>query len=424
MDVQPTLYDSLIEPLRVLDTSTLLHRFLERPQYHVDATYDRMTALALLDSAETCPDALLVFLKDHVGMTSDISEVTENLSAANLRKLIRAAVSLWKQKGTTSGVMATGLYLTGRHPLYHDWFARRFTLGESQIGQRQNGMESTFTGSFDGPPGEYSSVIYLMDDGYLDSYLVLSLFGLMRPALERFEIMLLDFLDIFTGTKDSWTSLAAVQAVVADDKMSLPPGALEKPEVSVVPLEGRHDYIVAHRIYLGGAGDVHRVYWYYTSEGYLQLDISESAVPLVLTQYWQGTPTVLYSGPTHPYLSLVAEHWYDLRIETSTRNTGPYVEVYIDELLQCAVQAGGGSTQLLYGDVLLEAPNTNTASNCIDTMKIWRMPARWAVLGMGGQWVSDGFHPGGSGEQVIVPPPPPPPAFVPYILGAGDRADS
>ena len=102
MGLQPTLYDSLILPLRALDEvegGQLLSRFLTRPQYHVDRTRDLINTLPLTDSPVTCPDALVQYLAAHVGFTSEMNAVIESLPVPQLRKLLLLAMPFWKKKG-------------------------------------------------------------------------------------------------------------------------------------------------------------------------------------------------------------------------------------------------------------------------------------------------------------------------------------
>jgi phage tail-like protein len=204
------LYRALIKPIRDLDEqqgNLFVKRFLQRPQEIHDEGADAIADLSLTDSPVTCREDLLQYLKAHVGFTAELDYITNRLSAASLRKLIQVAVPLWKRKGTQDGLATVVRLLTGRTPLYIDWFQFRNILGETQIGEDMLGNDSWIIGGEVTLNDEFTSHLRLMDDGTLDEQLLLDLLSLFRPLSERLEVALLDHLDRFDQlTLDRWSA--------------------------------------------------------------------------------------------------------------------------------------------------------------------------------------------------------------------------
>ena len=67
-------------------------------------------------------------------------------------------------------------------------------------------------------PDEFSSDLYVVDDGSLDRDLVQNLVKVMRPAGERFFIRWMDFIDTFKHTYDIWTSISGNYSIDETNK--------------------------------------------------------------------------------------------------------------------------------------------------------------------------------------------------------------
>lgn len=386
----PTLYEALIQPLRVLDEQEggLLQRLLERPQFHVDATRERILSLAATDDPATCPAALLPYLKDHVGFGSELGAVFANLDAPTLRKLIRLAVPFWMEKGTAHGLVAAARALSGRDPIYEDWFDLRTRVGVSVLG------ESGALGSSPmlGEAGEYHSSLRVVDDGVLSEALLLELVALLRPAGERIQVTLLDFADQFNSGLDRWTQwIGPVPPYIEDGAMILPRFVQMIPAIGSVPPEQLTNVEFSWRFRIDEATDTFVVRWYFTGANYFRLYLSPTS-PQVVLQCWDGSIHTLYSGGLVGGATLVPGQFYRCRVEVQN-GTYPFVRFYFEDILQYSSPAGGEPYPLVTsGRFLFGARNTNAGLVAADDVEIWRSPKRWAEVGPAGVTVSPTFY--------------------------------
>lgn len=225
---------SLIRPIRDADFDQgrdFLKRYLSRMEYNADQTRSRIQSLAQTDDFSTVPDALVKYLKSHVGFTDEMAGITNRLSTPTLRKLCSGAVALWKRRGTPVSLVNMIRLLTGRSVTYHDWFYYRTLIGDSTtpdpssmvLGEEQSGFDINLTGGNVSVFDEFFSQVRMMDPGSLhpgqlgtDAQLLLDIANLCRPMSERIEIALLDFWDTFTDTSLSlWKNGLGVGALVS-----------------------------------------------------------------------------------------------------------------------------------------------------------------------------------------------------------------
>lgn len=140
---QHDAFRMLHQPLRVLDAiegRNFLERFLIGAQTIFEDTQDRIKTIPeLFDPAKTPrPD----LLKDHVGFTKELNNITNDLSENDLRKLISLAVALWKQKGVDPGYANIVRLFTGKSARIFNWFDFRMIVGEKAFGEEQLGEDS------------------------------------------------------------------------------------------------------------------------------------------------------------------------------------------------------------------------------------------------------------------------------------------
>lgn len=134
-----------------------VERFLMGTQADFERTQAKINTLGtLLNPAKTRAD-LLQYLKDHVGFTKELNNITNNLSENDLRKLISLAVALWKQKGTERGYANIVRLFTGATARIFNWFDFRMIVGEKAFGEEQLGEDSWFI-SVPGVEGEEDTV--------------------------------------------------------------------------------------------------------------------------------------------------------------------------------------------------------------------------------------------------------------------------
>ena len=139
------IFRFLHRPLRLLDAEqgdNFLERYLLGPQTIFEDGFDRIEKLKeIIDPAKTRND-LLQYLKDHVGFTKELNNITQDLSDSDLRKLISLAVALWKQKGTEPGYQNIVRVFTGKAVRVFNWFDFRLIVGEKAFGEEQLGEDA------------------------------------------------------------------------------------------------------------------------------------------------------------------------------------------------------------------------------------------------------------------------------------------
>jgi len=139
------IFRFLHRPLRLLDAEqgdNFLERYLTGPQIIFEGSFERIEKLKeIIDPAKTRND-LLQHLKDHVGFTKELNNITQDLTESDLRKLISLAVALWKQKGTEPGYQNIVRVFTGKAVRVFNWFDFRLIVGEKAFGEEQLGEDA------------------------------------------------------------------------------------------------------------------------------------------------------------------------------------------------------------------------------------------------------------------------------------------
>lgn len=168
----------LHKPIRDLDAKeggNFVERFLTGPQFVFEETEGKIEEInTILDPARTRAD-LLQYLKDHVGFTKELNNITNDLGENDLRKLISLAVALWKQKGTEPGYINIVRLFTGKSARVFNYFDFRWIIGETQFGESQLGDDPFLISG----PGIEKSVPIAN---------VVALFGFENDALDRSRI--------------------------------------------------------------------------------------------------------------------------------------------------------------------------------------------------------------------------------------------
>jgi len=139
------IYSFLHRPLRELDRkegNLFVERFLQGPQYIFEETQSKIDTIKTLKDPSSIRADLLQYLKDHVGFTKELNNITNDLSDNDLRKLITLAVALWKQKGIELGYANIVRLFTGKSARIFNWFDFRLIVGEKAFGEEQLGEDS------------------------------------------------------------------------------------------------------------------------------------------------------------------------------------------------------------------------------------------------------------------------------------------
>ncbi len=412
------IYPMLIKPIRDLDRTEgklLVKRFLQRPETNWAATLARVRALKDTDKPETCREDLLQYLKDQVGFTSELDFITTRLDTDTLRKLIKVAVPLWNKRGTEEGIAEWIRLLTGRAVVFNDWFDFRWILGETQVGFDQQGNDSWLIGGEVTTFDEFTSNLHVMDAGNLDRQLLLDLVQLSRPASERIEVILADFIDFFDQGRALWTNRAAPVGTVSGEAFLLHPGTIEEAIISVTASTPFTDPSLfsysSFQRFKAPAGNTHRTVWskvstagYTTSYFQLDLNVRVTGQNEVKLTYVPpaGASSVLYDGAVGPFL-FAPDVFYSVRIQTFYRVVASlggglytlrqYIKIYLDECLVVntsadAIVATSGTTGVAFQ---IAGPPANTADTTVDNVEVVRHPLRLAKVAPSGITTSDNF---------------------------------
>lgn len=390
------LYRSLIKPIRDLDRGEgglFVKRFLERPQKWVDDTAERIHGLSETDDPATIREDLLKYLKDHVGLTIELSSIVDRLSTENLRKLITLAVPLWSKKGTSDGLETIVRLLTGRTPVYFDWFYFRNVLAETQIGEDLLGNDNWIIGGEVSLNDEFTSHLRLMDDGTLDEQLLLDLLSLFRPTGERLEVALLDHLDQFDQNLDRWTTATGYSSpgtLDADNKeMVLAAGQGMRPIIPRFPTPAEQfDVAVSYKFKLDSATSEHVFDVCFIDANNKLTWTLKSGSPEFTLELWVGG-VLIGSGTlaANPYFDIIPDVWYALRIETFNDVTyGTIMRLFLDG---CNI-FGDLPTDPFNGTVQLGS-KAGGGEVRIDNFEAHCGKLRFATIGPDGPVVTDNF---------------------------------
>ena len=140
---QHDMFKFIHKPIRDADIKegrNFVERFLIGSQTIFEDTQAKIQTLGTLLDPETTPQPRL--LKDHVGFTRELNNITNDISDNDLRKLISLAVALWKQKGTEPGYANIVRLFIGKTARIFNWFDFRMIVGEKAFGEEQLGEDA------------------------------------------------------------------------------------------------------------------------------------------------------------------------------------------------------------------------------------------------------------------------------------------
>lgn len=137
------MFKFIHKPIREADKKqgrNFVERLLIGPQTIFEDTQAKIQTLGTLLDPELTPQPRL--LKDQVGFTRELNNITNDITDNDLRKLISLAVALWKQKGTEPGYANIVRLFTGKTARIFNWFDFRMIVGEKAFGEEQLGEDS------------------------------------------------------------------------------------------------------------------------------------------------------------------------------------------------------------------------------------------------------------------------------------------
>lgn len=142
-EFQHDLYRFIHRPIREADQkdgNQFVERYMFGMQREFEAAFDKIRKLTELYDPEKTPQPRL--LKDIVGLTKELDNITRDINDQDLRKLISLAVALWKQKGLEIGYVNIVRLFTGKNARVFNWFDYRMIVGEKSFGEEQLGEDS------------------------------------------------------------------------------------------------------------------------------------------------------------------------------------------------------------------------------------------------------------------------------------------
>jgi hypothetical protein len=213
------LYKFFIKAIRDDDTklgTELLKRLLMGPQEAFDQTNAKIKSMLRLSNYLDSPAEYLPDLLQLVGFTGDPATfgILNGLSVLDQRRLLWAAVKIWKAKGTELSYEKIATLLGGIRLEIDDWFYFRWivfgdetdAVPDGVIGEDRLQGDSWIVSSPGevNEPDEYQSDIVIMDepDLELDRDLVVNMLKLARPSGERLDVCFFEYFDHFADISD------------------------------------------------------------------------------------------------------------------------------------------------------------------------------------------------------------------------------
>jgi hypothetical protein len=210
------MFNFLIAPIRQKDRDEgedFVWRWTRGPQQEWEDYQARVESVKDLWDIVNIKDPHLQLLKNILGWTADLENITDRLDDATLRRLLENSWALWKERGPEDTIIDVLRLVTGQRVRIWNWFDFRWVLDETGMGEEHQGRDPWLI-ELPGPPAssEYHFNVRIVDNGLLDRVLVKDLLSLMRPNGERIELTYIDFLDMFDliGDDSQWDIPAGV----------------------------------------------------------------------------------------------------------------------------------------------------------------------------------------------------------------------
>ena len=340
MTVPRQMFDFIIGPIRLMDRregNDFYKRWFIGAQEIWETIDARIQAIPTLWSVTECPDEQLQFLKWIVGWTSELDDVTRELTFIELRRLISTSVRMWKLRGPEDTTIDVLFFSTAARNRIWNWFDMRWVLDETEMGEEHEGRDPWLLDlpEPDTAGAEMESNLRIVDDGTLNRNLVVSLTKLMRATNERIEITYLTFLDqfIIAGDDTQWTKPIGTSLAVVDGKLTLTDDSQDElTNVNVAGATSWSSYVFSARIQgeSQSSGKQFGAFFYYTDiSNYYAVIFDTFDKELILRKVVAGTPTDIATVDMslQPFFPDV---WYGLRVSIVDEGGSNRIEVFID----------------------------------------------------------------------------------------------
>lgn len=138
------MFKFLHKPIRDADkeVDNFTERYMKGMQTVWELLDSKIHSIQNMNNPAKIRADLLWYMKDIVGLTRDLRNITDGLSENDLRKIIILAVPLWKKKGIEIGFSDIVKLFTGFDSRVFNWFDYRMIIGEKAIGEEQLGEDS------------------------------------------------------------------------------------------------------------------------------------------------------------------------------------------------------------------------------------------------------------------------------------------
>lgn len=339
------MYRFIVESIRIEDErrgALFLKRFLDGPQFIWADTQARIFAIKDLWDLTKIEDEFLPFLKNIVGWTSDLSDITDALDSVQLRKLIGTSIPLWRERGPEDTIIDVIQLVTAAKARIWNWFDFRWVLDETEISEEHEGRDPWII-DLPGPPAsdEYRSNLRVVDDGTLDHELVVNLVKLMRASGERIDISFITFLDLFSIVGDDilfdQSETGTILPIIEDGVAKLDGVGEQK---AVVDDEVRadspdwKDYVTYWRVRgkgtaTGSGGEFGGMFYWTDESNYTRAVITPFDNRVRLIQVTGGTPSTLANIDFTPFGRLYDDTFYGIRVEVVN---GGRLVVFVDSI--------------------------------------------------------------------------------------------
>lgn len=367
------IYNFLIKPIRdkdIQEGNLFLRRFLQGPQAVWEETQQKVYAIKDIWSLTGCPDGMLQYLKNILGWTSELDNITSQLDVLTLRRLIGASVQLWKTRSNETSLENVLRIIFNQRLRIWNWFDFRFICDETELSEEREGRDPWIIYSPGAPEmAEYWSNIRIVDPGVDYRQLLVDIVKLMRPLCERYEISYLKFLDLFEqdGDDTQWQNyLFPCSPIVADGAIKLlTSDTLPNPIEAVVTIDDESDewsnYMVTARMkgtkqstfYGWGFGIAFYADPNTGNAYYVTLDISNNRLWLMKSVGLIGSPLGDFEFDSI-HQTVLENVWYTIRVmifNDPVDITKVHFQVYFDGVL--VIEATDSSSAFKQGRVAI-----------------------------------------------------------------------
>jgi len=212
---------------------SLLRRIFGAVNSVWDQVADKIEEIRTLPDPTQAPVETLKHRMSLVGFGGPFSHVWSALGEEDLRRLLFAAVPLWRASGTVAAIKIAARLLTGKPILVRDSHSflpvftqsPGITFGVKYRPRYDEGESFWLVGPSTSSPHDIDSIdLHLIDEG-LNRTLLTDLLGAIRSGGEKIVIVYADFVEDWEGTElRPWWGYSSGDVTVEDRSLLLGPG--------------------------------------------------------------------------------------------------------------------------------------------------------------------------------------------------------